>query len=302
MTARVHDERVRRQQRFDLLEQEELLFAPGNQARRGRVQDEACAFDLGRQRRDPGVARGALGPSEGSARRLRSEAPHRDPRDHQLVDGSRRGREGRGVELGERTLGLVEAPDEEEAPNLEIPRIRGTHPVAVLFERRPGRVERRRRPAQVARGERDVGLGDDAPRAGHGLLRTEGPRRTSQEGLRGNEIAELRQRDAAKRESGASSRRATRFKAPRGSPAARARAAAVISESIGIPSHLSLPPFGYRRYMYLMTTPRLVASRRAVARQKEAATSTQRVTDGNERCRTPKEGEKSDDEAPDRDT
>src|SRR5438445_4840265 len=41
---------------------------------------------------------------------------------------------------------------------------------------------------------------------------------------------------------GASSRRATRFSAPRGSPAASARAAAVISESIGIPPHLSLPP------------------------------------------------------------
>ena len=56
---------------------------------------------------------------------------------------------------------------------------------------------------------------------------------------------------------GASSRRATRFNAPRGSPAASARATAVISESIrlrahfahrfggtnvGIPSHLSLPP------------------------------------------------------------
>jgi hypothetical protein len=57
-----------------------------------------------------------------------------------------------------------------------------------------------RRPAQVARGECDLGLGDDAPGAGHGLLRTEGPRRTSQEGLRSNEIAELRHRDASKRE------------------------------------------------------------------------------------------------------
>jgi hypothetical protein len=36
----------------------------------------------------------------------------------------------------------------------------------------------------------------------------------------------------------ASSRNATRFSAPRGSPVASARAAAVISESIGIPSHL----------------------------------------------------------------
>src|SRR6201988_2548300 len=41
---------------------------------------------------------------------------------------------------------------------------------------------------------------------------------------------------------GASSRSATCFNAPRGSPAASARAAAVISESIRIPPHLSLPP------------------------------------------------------------
>src|SRR5206468_1048151 len=34
----------------------------------------------------------------------------------------------------------------------------------------------------------------------HGLLRTEGARRTSQESLRSNDIAELRHRDAAKRE------------------------------------------------------------------------------------------------------
>jgi hypothetical protein len=42
---------------------------------------------------------------------------------------------------------------------------------------------------------------------------------------------------------GGSSRKATRFNAPRGSPAASARAAALINESIGIPPHLSLPPF-----------------------------------------------------------
>src|SRR5687768_1917890 len=40
---------------------------------------------------------------------------------------------------------------------------------------------------------------------------------------------------------GGSSRNAMQFKAPRASPDARARAAAVISESIQIPTHLSLP-------------------------------------------------------------
>src|SRR5713101_5783375 len=79
--------------------------------------------------------------------------------------------------------------------------MRGVYPVAVLFERRPRRVEHLRRPAQVARDKRDLGLGDDAPRPGHGLFRTEGTRSPSQESLRSNEIAELRHRDASKRES-----------------------------------------------------------------------------------------------------
>jgi hypothetical protein len=49
--------------------------------------------------------------------------------------------------------------------------------------------------------ERNLGLGDDTSRTGHGLSRTEGARGTAQEGLRSNEIAELRHRDASKRES-----------------------------------------------------------------------------------------------------
>ena len=78
--------------------------------------------------------------------------------------------------------------------------MRGVHAVAVRFERRPRRVERLRGPAQVARDERDLGLGDDAPRARHGLSRTEGARRAAQQRLRRDEIAELRHRDAAQRQ------------------------------------------------------------------------------------------------------
>src|SRR5205807_2464565 len=99
-----------------------------------------------------------------------------------------------------RTLRLVEAPDQEETADLKIPRMRGVHPVAMLFERRPRRVERLRRPAEVARDERDLRLGDDAPRTRHGLFRSEGAGRISQENLRSIEIAELRHRDASKRE------------------------------------------------------------------------------------------------------
>jgi hypothetical protein len=57
-------------------------------------------------------------------------------------------------------------------------------------------------PAQIARDERDLGFGDDTPRAGHGLFRAEGTRRPSQESLRSREIAELGHRDASKTQSG----------------------------------------------------------------------------------------------------
>src|SRR4029077_8921546 len=76
---------------------------------------------------------------------------------------------------------------------------------------------------------------------------------------------------------GASSRRATRFKAPRGSPTARARAAAVISESIGIPSYLSLPGFDLPRLDYFMTSdPKdgALTSRTPEERRQEMTTHT----------------------------
>ena len=168
------------------------------------------------------------------------------PGNDQLVGGPRRRREGRGVEPGERALGLVEAADQEQAPDLEMPRMRGIDAVAVRFERRPRRVERLRRPAEVARDQRDLGLGDDAARAGHRLLRTEGARRARSSAFartRSPSCAIAMPRSAS---AGASSRKATRFSAPSGSPAASARAAAVISESMGIPPHLSLPPFDVR--------------------------------------------------------
>ncbi len=150
MTAGVHDKCSRRQQRFDLVEHEESLPATRNPARSGCVQNEACAFDLCRQRRDACDVRCALGPGERRARRLRPEASDRDPRDHQLIGGPRRRRERRGIEPGERALGFVDAPDQEEAPTLEISRVRGVDPVAARLERRPRRVERLCGPAEVA--------------------------------------------------------------------------------------------------------------------------------------------------------
>jgi hypothetical protein len=51
--------------------------------------------------------------------------------------------------IGEPTLGIVKAPNQEEASDLEMPCVRGVHSIAVRFERRASRVEVPRRPAQV---------------------------------------------------------------------------------------------------------------------------------------------------------
>src|SRR5438874_781345 len=97
-------------------------------------------------------------------------------------------------------LGLVQAADQEQAPDLESARMRGIYAVAMRFECHPRCVERLRGPPQIARDECDLGLGDHAPGAGHRLFRTERTRSTSQESLCPNEITELRHRDASQRE------------------------------------------------------------------------------------------------------
>ena len=66
------------------------------------------------------------------------------------MDGAQRRRQVPRVERGERTLGLVDAPDQKQAPDLEILRMRGIDPVPVRFECHPRGVERLRRPAQIA--------------------------------------------------------------------------------------------------------------------------------------------------------
>jgi len=196
--ASIHHECFRCQQSFDFPKQDEPLLSTDNQACSGGIQDERCAFDFGHERGDACLARGPLRLSECGAGRPGSEAPHRDARNNQLVSGPGCGRKRRRVEIGERVLGLVEPADQEEAPDFEVAGMRSVDAVAVRFECRARRVEGLRRPAQIARGEGDLGLRHDAPRAGHRLFWTEGACSTPQEGLRSYQIAKLRHCDAAK--------------------------------------------------------------------------------------------------------
>jgi hypothetical protein len=102
------------------------------------------------------------------------------------------------IEPSKRSLGLVEPPDQKKSPNLEMPRVRRIHPVAVFFERCPRRIECLLRPTQVACHESDLSFGDETPRAGHGLSRTKCASCTLQKRLGAYEIPKLRHRDSAK--------------------------------------------------------------------------------------------------------
>ena len=107
------------------------------------------------------------------------------------------GGKGAGSSPGKCRLGLVDAPEQEHTPDLEMARMCRIQPVTMPLERRPRGTQRLRGPAQVARHEGDLGLGHDTFGASNCFSRAERARRTSQEGLRSHQIAELRHRDAA---------------------------------------------------------------------------------------------------------
>jgi hypothetical protein len=156
MAASIDDERSRSEQRLDLLEEERSFLARCNQARGRRIEDEGGAFDLRHQGRNACIARGALSLGKRSTCRLDPDAPHRDACDSQSVGGAQSRRQGSGmqsggIELRHRALGLAEAPDQQQTPNLEVPSMRRIRPVAMLLEGRPRCIERLGRPGQVAR-------------------------------------------------------------------------------------------------------------------------------------------------------
>jgi hypothetical protein len=70
-----------------------------------------------------------------------------------LVSGPGRGRKRRGVEIGQRPLGLVEPPHQEEAPDFEVAGIRSVDAVAVRFKRRARRVSNSERRRVIAQGD-----------------------------------------------------------------------------------------------------------------------------------------------------
>ena len=104
--------------------------------------------------------------------------------------------------------------------------------VGARLERRRCCCEGTRRPAEVAHGQRDFGFGDDTARTRQLLMRAEAARGAAQQLACPTMLAELRHRDAAQRERRRVVAQGHALERTKASPAASARAAAAIRESM----------------------------------------------------------------------
>ena len=169
----------------------------GTTPRRGLVQRASGGLYLGAQRCNAGVACVALGTTERRASARRLQPAHGDARDDQPGGCAQCWGKRREPDACKRLLGRGRAADQEQPPHLEQPRVRGITMIAVVLERRTRGVERPAGPAELARGERDLGFGHDASGARNRIGCTECVRGAPEERPRSLEVAELRHRDAA---------------------------------------------------------------------------------------------------------
>ncbi len=243
--AGIDDERIRGEQRLDLVEPERPLVPPDAEARRRRASSCRTASTSAASEAMPRL------PRRGRRSLERPAAPLRP------AVGGWRGRRRRdrwaarqagGSGSGSRAASARPASSRWPISSIRRAASKSGHGLELMrspcaSEHGAGRRERLGRPAEITRDEGDLGLGDGATRPRPRLARAEGAAGPLQEVLGAHEIAELRHRDAAQRQrrrilAEAPPASARRGRRPRPAPAPRP----VISESIAIPPNLSLPP------------------------------------------------------------
>ena len=200
--AGVDDEVAGREQGLDLVEADRADHTAADQARRGRRQRAPGPADLGDQGRDAGGEGGGEGAAERGGGVRDPDPAERDLGTGELGAGrERRRRAGRvDVDRGQRLLGGRELADEKLAAGADEAGVEGVRAIAQRIERPRGRVERAHRPAQVARGEADLRLGDLAARLGEALTGAEAAGGPPEELARPVVVAELGHGDAAQGE------------------------------------------------------------------------------------------------------
>ena len=245
--AGVHHECLGLEQRFDAFELERRVFALRDAPRGQGVQHAQRAIHFGPQRGNVRLARRTFGAHQRLVGFLRTNAPNRDARNHQLVRRAQRGRQ-RGRDLasthalrrrdGPRTT-TAALPDSAHAPRsrcrdaLRAPR--APRPASSDGKARSREASATSACATTQRA-RASGCFAPNPRAA--------PRSKVFAFTKSPSCAIAMPRSAS---AGGSLRSATSFSAPSGSPAASERPAALIKESIEFPTNLSLPPVGSPR-------------------------------------------------------
>ena len=115
----------------------------------------------------------------------------------QLGHRRQRRRQAARIEPRQRGRGLVEAAEQQQPARRDQPRLQRVGAIGVRLERRRRRRQRARRAAEVAHGQRHLGLGDDAAGARQLLVGAEAAGGAPQEFAGARVLAELGHGDAA---------------------------------------------------------------------------------------------------------
>ncbi len=126
-----------------------------------------------------------------------SGVAQRDTSNDEFVGRARRRHQRRRIECGEPALGRVELSDQQQPAQLQAVHVGEIRALAVCGQSRARAVQRRGRPVQIARRERDFRFGHDAARAGARRAQAKRTRGPAHQRAGACQIAELGHRDAA---------------------------------------------------------------------------------------------------------
>jgi len=119
---------------LDILEPEQSILAIRDHTCRWRREEPRGAGNFGGQRGDSRLSRSLLRLSECVASHPDAKTPHADARNRQLVNNPNGRRQARGIERGEHLVSFVEAPDQYQTSDFDIPCLRGIGGITMLFE------------------------------------------------------------------------------------------------------------------------------------------------------------------------
>ncbi len=199
-TARVDDQRARREQRFDLVETQRLLIAGVQAPRRRTIERSARLGHLGHERGHLRTFSRFVRARQRRLRRCGAQRAQRHFGRRQLGHCCKRRWKLVPVDARQRGCGLVDAAEQQQPAHRDQTCVRRVGAIGVRLERGRSRSQRARRAAQIAHRERHLRLCDDAARTRQLLVRTEAARGAPQQLASARVLAELRHRDAAQRE------------------------------------------------------------------------------------------------------